>query len=254
MLITFSEREEKSGWDAMRGLPLVENYAQNKISMLRVELSSTSPVYIQSIVQPPPPPVPCGLVVRIRRSHRRGRGSIPRMGDHNFFAFSFCSVLFPPHLVFCQVYLTMSRQSPTCRRVILSWILATMRSTTVSSTITWDPTLRISGSHTNINSLEVQDIGCLPFPPTLVMVTWQSHAISPDQNNTLHTQSILPALGMRREGETEGGGGTTDTCRIMNANCTWYHTSNTYTDTQTDTHTHTHIHDTHRHIHVHTHL
>ena len=38
--------------------------------------------------------IPCGLVVRIRRSHRRGRGSIPRMGDHNFFAFSFCSVLF----------------------------------------------------------------------------------------------------------------------------------------------------------------
>ena len=24
--------------------------------------------------------VPCGLVVRIQRSHRRGRGSIPRMG------------------------------------------------------------------------------------------------------------------------------------------------------------------------------
>ena len=26
--------------------------------------------------------VPCGLVVRIRRFHRRGRGSIPRMGEH----------------------------------------------------------------------------------------------------------------------------------------------------------------------------
>ena len=25
--------------------------------------------------------LPCGLVVRIRRSHRRGRGSIPRTGD-----------------------------------------------------------------------------------------------------------------------------------------------------------------------------
>ena len=25
--------------------------------------------------------VPCGLVARIRRFHRRGRGSIPRMGD-----------------------------------------------------------------------------------------------------------------------------------------------------------------------------
>ena len=25
--------------------------------------------------------IPCGLVVRIRRFHRRGRGSIPRMGD-----------------------------------------------------------------------------------------------------------------------------------------------------------------------------
>ena len=24
--------------------------------------------------------IPCGLVVRIRRFHRRGRGSIPRMG------------------------------------------------------------------------------------------------------------------------------------------------------------------------------
>ena len=28
--------------------------------------------------------VPCGLVVRIRRFHRRGRGSIPRMGVHFF--------------------------------------------------------------------------------------------------------------------------------------------------------------------------
>ena len=26
--------------------------------------------------------IPCGLVVRIRRFHRRGRGSIPRMGEH----------------------------------------------------------------------------------------------------------------------------------------------------------------------------
>ncbi len=25
--------------------------------------------------------LPCGLVVRIQRSHRRGRGSIPRTGD-----------------------------------------------------------------------------------------------------------------------------------------------------------------------------
>ena len=25
--------------------------------------------------------IPCGLVARIRRSHRRGRGSIPRTGD-----------------------------------------------------------------------------------------------------------------------------------------------------------------------------
>ena len=29
--------------------------------------------------------VPCGLVVRIRRFHRRGRGSIPRMGEIFFF-------------------------------------------------------------------------------------------------------------------------------------------------------------------------
>ena len=28
------------------------------------------------------PTIPCGLVVRIRRFHRRGRGSIPRMGEH----------------------------------------------------------------------------------------------------------------------------------------------------------------------------
>ena len=28
--------------------------------------------------------IPCGLVVRIRRFHRRGRGSIPRMGDFLF--------------------------------------------------------------------------------------------------------------------------------------------------------------------------
>ena len=36
--------------------------------------------------------VPCGLVVRIRRSHRRGRGSIPRMGG----TFSFlCVCVFP---------------------------------------------------------------------------------------------------------------------------------------------------------------
>ena len=30
--------------------------------------------------------VPCGLVVRIRRFHRRGRGSIPRMGEIFFLA------------------------------------------------------------------------------------------------------------------------------------------------------------------------
>ena len=35
--------------------------------------------------------VPCGLVVRIRRSHRRGRGSIPRMGESN--------LIFSPHFV-----------------------------------------------------------------------------------------------------------------------------------------------------------
>ena len=28
--------------------------------------------------------IPCGLVARIRRFHRRGRGSIPRKGGHNF--------------------------------------------------------------------------------------------------------------------------------------------------------------------------
>ena len=48
-------------------------------------------------------PIPCGLVVRIRRSHRRGRGSIPRMGAFFFsFSLSFSSLLslllssFPP--------------------------------------------------------------------------------------------------------------------------------------------------------------
>ena len=51
--------------------------------------------------------VPCGLVVRIRRSHRRGRGSIPRMGDPVFFFFSmkflfllfFFCLFFPLHLI-----------------------------------------------------------------------------------------------------------------------------------------------------------
>ena len=28
--------------------------------------------------------IPCGLVARIRRFHRRGRGSIPRKGETNF--------------------------------------------------------------------------------------------------------------------------------------------------------------------------
>ena len=28
--------------------------------------------------------VPCGLVARIRRSHRRGRGPIPRTGEYHF--------------------------------------------------------------------------------------------------------------------------------------------------------------------------
>ena len=39
---------------------------------------------LSTIVQVPPSAVPCGLVVRIRRSHRRGRGSIPRMGRISF--------------------------------------------------------------------------------------------------------------------------------------------------------------------------
>ena len=43
--------------------------------------------------------VPCGLVVRIRRSHRRGRGSIPRMGA--FFLFSFY-LFFPSFYLFLQ--------------------------------------------------------------------------------------------------------------------------------------------------------
>ena len=38
--------------------------------------------------------IPCGLVVRIRRSHRRGRGSIPRMGVPIFFFSFFFSLFF----------------------------------------------------------------------------------------------------------------------------------------------------------------
>ena len=46
------------------------------------------------------PQVPGGLVVRIRRSHRRGRGSIPRLGSvfvfisYVQFCYSFMPVLF----------------------------------------------------------------------------------------------------------------------------------------------------------------
>ena len=29
--------------------------------------------------------IPCGVVARIRRSHRRGRGSIPRKGEYFLF-------------------------------------------------------------------------------------------------------------------------------------------------------------------------
>ena len=41
-----------------------------------------------------PKAIPCGLVVRIRRSHRRGRGSIPRMGDLNFLFIQFFKLFF----------------------------------------------------------------------------------------------------------------------------------------------------------------
>ena len=40
--------------------------------------------------------VPCGLVVRIRRSHRRGRGSIPRMGVIFMFFFPATNNVAPP--------------------------------------------------------------------------------------------------------------------------------------------------------------
>ena len=50
--------------------------------------------------------VPCGLVVRIRRFHRRGRGSIPRMGEIFFLSrgerhckAAFKRVLFPKHFI-----------------------------------------------------------------------------------------------------------------------------------------------------------
>ena len=42
--------------------------------------------------------VPCGLVARIRRSHRRGRGSIPRTGDSKFASPAECSgLVLPPN-------------------------------------------------------------------------------------------------------------------------------------------------------------
>ena len=46
------------------------------------------------IINPALSDIPGGLVVRIRRSHRRGRGSIPRLGSMFFF------VCFLPQLPF----------------------------------------------------------------------------------------------------------------------------------------------------------
>ena len=38
--------------------------------------------------------IPCGLVARIRRFHRRGRGSIPRKGAQMFFAITSGAVVY----------------------------------------------------------------------------------------------------------------------------------------------------------------
>ena len=38
--------------------------------------------------------IPCGLVARIRRFHRRGRGSIPRKGAQCFFAITSGAVVY----------------------------------------------------------------------------------------------------------------------------------------------------------------
>ena len=38
--------------------------------------------------------IPCGLVARIRRFHRRGRGSIPRKGAQCFFAITGGAVVY----------------------------------------------------------------------------------------------------------------------------------------------------------------
>ena len=50
--------------------------------------------------------LPGGLVVRIRRSHRRGRGSIPRLGSLFFFYF---------HLTtFLTLYFETERYANSC--------------------------------------------------------------------------------------------------------------------------------------------
>ena len=48
------------------------------------------------------PQFPSGLVVRISRSHRDGRGSIPRLGRFFFLHFSFCASSFFPY--FYSIY------------------------------------------------------------------------------------------------------------------------------------------------------
>ncbi len=57
--------------------------------------SSSKCISISSIVVRFRVSVPCGLVVRIRRSHRRGRGSIPRMGVLFFFLLTLCLFFLP---------------------------------------------------------------------------------------------------------------------------------------------------------------
>ena len=42
---------------------------------------------------------PGGLVVRIRRSHRRGRGLIPRLGNIGYFVSGYLHIITANHLV-----------------------------------------------------------------------------------------------------------------------------------------------------------
>ena len=57
---------------------------RTKIVIFRHQISSWLKTSLSEWWQTHLLDIPCGLVARIRRSHRRGRGSIPRTGDSNF--------------------------------------------------------------------------------------------------------------------------------------------------------------------------